>query len=94
MNKSQFNCMAEALRRCVVFHPEEHIKDVWSGLGTYTNYKSVLDSGMMQYAHVKNPRYKNWFSLTDKGCKIVQYWIDKGYGAHSFDNLICLKLIN
>ena len=84
LKNRQFNCLAEALRRCAM-HPSEPIVKVWTGLGSYTTYKSTIDAGFMEYIHSPNPSYIQWFRLTEKGAKIVQNWIDKGY-SNSFNN--------
>lgn len=72
--------LLEALRRYTKFHqnPKELLNQAWTGLGTRTDYRPVLDAGLMTFVEEPYPRCSQWLRLTDKGTAIVQKWLDAG----------------
>lgn len=62
-------CLIEAHRRLTTFHRGEPPLEAWSGLGTRTDYKQVLESGMMDWTGGMLPptRCMGWLVLTSKG---------------------------
>jgi hypothetical protein len=87
MKSRVYRLLLEALRRYCQFHSGEPLTQAWTGLGTLTEYKSVLDEGYMQPALLMGqynagphrPRENSWFRLTEKGAEIVQSWMDQGF---------------
>ncbi len=82
LTPKQYILLTEALRRYVRFgKPEDKtLANAWTGLGTVTEYKPVLKSGMMQWVNgVPSPRCMGWLKLAPLGEKIVQKWLDDGY---------------
>ncbi len=82
LTKRKHWLLCEALRRYCRFHLQDlrrPLIDAWTGLGSYTQYKPALDSGLMIYATSPNPGYTTWWRLTEKGAKIVQGWLDTGF---------------
>ena len=78
LTAKQEDRLMEALRRYTRFHQGEPLTQAWTGLGSMTTYKSVLDAELMTYATPPNPGYKTWWRLTDAGAAIVQAWLDQG----------------
>ena len=72
--------LQEALRRYVQFraYAGEELTDAWTGLGYRTDYKPVLDAGLMEWA-LRKPAFRclGWLRLTEAGAKIVQAWLDE-----------------
>ena len=87
LKQTQYNNLVEALRRFDLFHSQEDITKAWTGLGFLSEYKSSVQTGLMKLALMEfdNPNKKptphimHWWSLTEKGAKIVKHWKDKGY---------------
>lgn len=79
--------LLEALRRYTRFHNGEELIKAWTGLGSYTQYKSVVDAGLMTRVHAPNPGYMVWWKLTDKGAAIVQRWLDAGITYKEVESL-------
>ena len=76
--------LCEALRRHTRFNLHgtdlrKPLTEAWTGLGSYSEYRTVLDAGLMTYATRPNPGYITWWKLTESGAKIVQYWLDQGF---------------
>jgi len=73
------------LRRWVCFNDlGKTLEQSWTGLGYMTDYKPAIQEGLMDWIHGKyQPRVMDWLHLTPKGVRIVQYWIDNGYGKRN-----------
>ena len=69
--------LREALRRYVQFHAGEELTTAWTGLGFRTDYKPVLDAGLMEWVYRWRPRCMGWLRLTEAGARIVQAWLDE-----------------
>lgn len=54
------------------------ITNAWTGLGSATEYKPVLDAGLMVQAHGPHPGHCIWWKLTEKGvlAMIMLGWIE------------------
>lgn len=83
--------LIEALRRFSRFSMTQKGKGVesltteWTGLGSATEYKPVLDEGLMEIATKPNPGYATWWRLTPKGAKIVKHWLGQGHTYNSIE---------
>ena len=80
--------LMEALRRYIRFGKPEGktLKDAWTGLGNMTEYKPLIENGLMIWIHgIPSKRTMGWLSLTNKGCTIVQSWLDAGYDKLYWD---------
>jgi len=77
LGAAQEGLLLEALRRYVTFHQGELLTEAWTGLGSYSAYKSVVDSGLMTYVHKPRPGTTQWWKLTPTGAEIVQGWLDE-----------------
>lgn len=76
-------------------HPQyaKYIKDqhrrgitgAWTGLGSRTAYKTVVNAGLMESVGRCEPGVINWWRLTDKGSEVVLSWIDAGLRLGHFD---------
>jgi len=89
----QLNLLLEALRRFTRFVDSEgrrtggdELTRAWTGLGSASAYAPVVNAGLMTVATSPNPRYSTWWRLTEKGAKVVQHWIDSGYGNENVEN--------
>ncbi len=71
--------LCEALRRYTRFHPGEDMEMAWTGLGFASEYKPVVDAGLMRFAHHYQPRCNGWLIMTEGGAAIVKVWISQGY---------------
>ena len=74
-----YRLLVEALRRYGRFGEGKSLTEAWTGLGSKTTYKPVLDKGYMEFIHEYHPRCIGWLRLTEKGARIVQAWLDAGY---------------
>lgn len=84
-------CLCEALRRFECFAVKgshgrfrwnlADIQRAWTGLGYKTEYKqAVADGYMIPLRHQTiQPRCLTWFTLTEKGARIILYWHRKGF---------------
>lgn len=80
--------LVEALRRFECFAVRRDGKEwtmadlqsVCTGLGTATDYKPAVNQDLMKVVN-PNKRYYCWWTLTEKGAKIVLYWHEQGYGC-------------
>lgn len=80
LTNKERTALNEALRRFVRFSDGKSLKDSWTGLGHATDYKQVIEKGFMTWATgTPSKGCMGWLSLTDKGCQIVQKWLDDGY---------------
>lgn len=80
MRPRLYDLLTEALRRYARFHKGESLTEAWTGLGSARDYRNALQGGYMEWINgVGNPGYTYWLRLTEKGAKIVQAWLDKGF---------------
>ena len=77
LNWKQQVLLEEALRRYWLFHPDEQLDEAWTGLGYKSDYKPVVDAGLMAPIGPDVPRGLRWFKLTQAGAAIVQRWVDE-----------------
>jgi len=76
LTSRQGSLLLEAMRRYVQFHSGEELTKAWTGLGYYTKYKPVLDTGLMEWVYDQPPpRCMGWLRLTEAGAKIVEVWL-------------------
>ncbi len=78
LTKDQRWLLGEALRRFLRFGNGKGITQAWTGLGSYSQYKSALDAGYMTYATKPNPGHMTWWKLSRRGALIVRRWINAG----------------
>jgi hypothetical protein len=85
----QHGLLCEALRRFECFAvrrdgrkwtPDDLLR-AWTGLGTRSEYRPVIDAGLMQIASCTAPRCIGWWSLTETGAEIVLAWHEAGFGC-------------
>ena len=79
---SQHRLLVAALRRHTRFNLtdlKKPLTEAWTGLGSKTTYRSVLEAGLMTYATTPNPRYSTWWKLTPSGAVIIAFWHGQGY---------------
>ena len=89
LGKRQHWLLCEALRRHTRFNLHDLKKslgEAWTGLGPYSQYKPVLDAGLMTYATEPHPGYMTWWRLTEQGEKIVQEWLNLGYTYENIES--------
>ena len=75
----QEQLLMEAARRWIIIddtHRAKGIRWAWTGLGSATYYKPVVDAGLMEIATRPNPGHLTWWRLTDKGAAIVRPLLD------------------
>ena len=53
----------------------------WTGLGTRSEYRPVIDAGLMRIASCTAPRCIGGWSLTETGARIVLAWHEAGFGC-------------
>jgi hypothetical protein len=88
MSQSSYNLMIEALRRYCMFHAGEPLDQAWIGLGTASEYKPALESGLMRWAHGKpSVRCLGWLTLTPKGQNIMLKWMAGGYHFANYNEI-------
>lgn len=76
--------LVEALRRRTRYAPDpvggKGITSQWTGLGSPSIYKQAVADGCMKCTRgTPTPRVASWWRLTEKGARIVAYWIGQGY---------------
>jgi len=83
LREHEYYNLVEALRRRLRFYSNpsggKDITKQWTGLGSKTEYKQSLERGYMEVATELNPGNTTWWKLTDKGARVVCYWIGQGY---------------
>lgn len=90
LTQNQHWLLCEALRRFECFHRDQkwtikNLTEAWTGLGSKTNYKPVLNAGLMVIAGTYYKGVSNWFRLTNTGAKIVKKWHDAGYVCKNYE---------
>ena len=58
--------------------------NAWTGIGTQSDYQTVVDAGLMTYVHFCHGSTK-WWRMTNKGADLVQSWIHAGLHIGHFD---------
>jgi hypothetical protein len=77
--------MVEALRRRLRFLHNatggQEITKQWTGLGSASAHKPATKAGFMERAtnHPSAPRCDDWWKLTEKGARVIAYWIGQGF---------------
>lgn len=84
LRKQEHWVLIEALRRRLRFAGDgpgpSPITKQWTGLGSPTQYKQAVEGGYMQATPTPNfARHIGWWRLTDKGARIIAYWIGQGW---------------
>lgn len=77
LNWKQQVLLEEALRRYWLFADGKPLDQAWTGLGYKSDYKSVVNAGLMAPIGPDVPRGLRWFKLTQAGAALVQQWIDE-----------------
>jgi hypothetical protein len=72
LSQTQMALLMEAARRYARFHMGEPLTQAWTGLGSATAYKPVVDGGYMEIATSPNPGHSTWYRLTIQGAAIVR----------------------
>jgi hypothetical protein len=89
LTSGEMFALTEALRRHLRFHDHAtggtSITKHWTGLGSATQYKAAVSAGLMECATELNPRYTTWWRLTEKGARIVAYWLGQGWTAERIE---------
>ena len=67
LTKRQRQLLKEAHRRWIMSTTRKPIREVWTGLGSATKYKPVVDAGLMESVHGPHPGNSIWWKLTEKG---------------------------
>ena len=79
LTSRQRSRLLEAKHRYTMFRsPGEELTEAWAGLGYRSDYKPVLDAGLMEWVRYE-PAFRcvGWLRLTEAGAEIVQAWLDK-----------------
>ena len=98
VTRRQANLLREAYRRWKKFggvNDNKTLLQAWTGLGSASHYKPVLDAGLMEPVHGLEPGQSLWWKLTEKGvlAMIMLGWIEgdlneeetwQGVGGHVF----------
>ena len=83
LRKDEYGCLVEALRRHSRFFTNPSggpaITSHWTGLGSATTYKQAVEAGYMTLATASNPGHDTWWRLTEKGAKVICFWLGAGY---------------
>jgi len=92
LGNAQHRLLCEALRRFECFAvrrygrkwtPDDLLR-AWTGLGTRSEYRPVINAGLMRSAACTSspaPRCTGWWSLTAAGAEIVLAWHEAGFGC-------------
>lgn len=76
----QHSILVEALCQFTRFNDlNKKLDECWTGLGSASAYRPVLDAGLMAAAAGFNPGASAWWKLTPAGAAIVQGWLNAGY---------------
>lgn len=88
LTAQQRRLLTEALRRWQQFNHTggNTLTTAWTGLGYASDYKPVVDAGLMEFIGKYEKRCMGWLRLTEAGAAIVQQWIDEGKVAPSGPN--------
>ena len=83
VTKRQHMLLNEAARRWLMGMPVKgrdytgkSLIEAWTGLGSATDYKPVLDAGLMVYVSGPNRGFMAWFKLTEAGAEYVRILLD------------------
>jgi hypothetical protein len=76
MRSQTEQCLHEAIRRWIIWgNSDSHngtMRDCWTGLGSRSKYKEVLEDGLMEWVNEPSPRCTGWLKLTAKGENAVR----------------------
>lgn len=88
LTKKSKELLIEAMRRWLMKNnPSNKVSTAaWLGLGSKTEYNPAARSGLMKPVYGLKTRTIGWWTLTPKGAKIVQKWIDKGIKSDHFND--------
>jgi hypothetical protein len=77
MNRQAHSLLCEAARRYLCFNPENRpLTEAWTGLGSMTTYRTVLDAGLMTWVDsAPTARCGGWLKLTPQGANAVRQMI-------------------
>lgn len=79
LNAREHGALTEALRRRTRFFEKDRgIRDQWTGLGGVSEYKFAVNAGLMTRVHQPNPGHSEWWRLTERGARIISYWMGRG----------------
>lgn len=74
----------EARIAFVAANNEHRMVEAWTGIGTKSDYQTVVDAGLMTYVHFRHGSIK-WWRMTEKGASLVQSWVHAGLHLGHFD---------
>ncbi len=82
VTEKQAVLLREAYRRWKMYSrgDDKTILEAWTGLGSATFYKPVVDAGFMEPIHALHPGNSIWWRLTEKGVLAMTMlgWIEGG----------------
>ena len=83
LRNSEYGVLVEALRRRSRFFGNPSggpsIIEQWTGLGSANTYRQAVEAGYMICAADLNLGYDTWWKLTEKGARIISFWIGQGW---------------
>ncbi len=82
--RSVFRNNIEARVAFVAGDNRKGMVNAWTGIGTRSDYQTVVDAGLMIYVHFCHGSTK-WWRMTNKGADLVQSWIHAGLHIGHFD---------
>ena len=88
MREAPYGLLVEACRRYTRFGVRQGkgIEDAWTGLGFRSEYRPLIESGLMVWACSEPaPRCMGWLKLTPRGAGIVQAWIGAGFNFETIE---------
>jgi len=62
----------EAIRRWLLFGDGKSLETSWTGLGYPSEYKPVIEAGLMEWIRPPKKRCMGWLRLTSKGTEVVR----------------------
>lgn len=75
----------EARAAFTAANQEKRMVEAWTGVGTKSEYRTVVNGGLMAINLGCRHRSTRWFRMTEKGAALVQRWIHAGLHLGHFD---------
>jgi len=91
LKRDIFSWLVEALRRELMhgdkdYNANKALTEKWLGLGMPSTYKQIVAEGYMVPVHPPiTPKVEAWYKLTEKGARVVQFWLDQGITLSNFN---------
>lgn len=92
LRTAQSCCGSESYHVFLAQHNEKGMTCAWTGLGTKSDYQTVINAGLMRHTECGYTHGQViWWRMTDKGASLVQDWIHSGLCLGHFDDSVSAR---